>query len=138
MSSDDADGSESEPLSPAERDHRLDPATMPPTAADVLASMRGNDRDAQDDDTAARQVAALADLADAIWSSPHQYAAGDVGNLGPPDVHGWDATVLRTGIALGIAFERAYPTGAHESWPVAPEDRPEPSYDPHGTTAEEE
>lgn len=55
---------------------------------------------------------------DDMWQNPEQYAEE---GMGEPESK--EEQIFRMGVAFGIEFERAYPSGEEDEWPVDLEDR---------------
>lgn len=61
-----------------------------------------------------------------VWENPADYERGATFNPDDALLPEREYVLLRLGIAFGIAFEHAYPTGRRDQWPVPVEERPTP------------
>lgn len=56
---------------------------------------------------------------DWLWENPEEFAEGGI----PEEVDTREEYAFRMGVVFGIEYERAYPTGEQEKWPVDLEER---------------
>lgn len=65
-----------------------------------------------------RNNEAILETWDEMWENPEKFAEGE---LEVSDDR--EAQVFRMGVCFGIEYERAYPTGERDKWPVSVEER---------------
>jgi len=65
-----------------------------------------------------RNNEAIVEAWDELWENPEKFAEGE---LDIPEDR--ESQVFRMGVCFGIEYERAYPTGEQDKWPVSVEDR---------------